>query len=194
MTGLLGPFARFVDIVRTALFGVAVLAAAACAAAWAVRTRRMSPYGAIARFVRAWVDPALKPVERMVVRAGAAPATVPWWGLVFLLVLGVLVLAILELLGGVLLRLAWGLEDPARLPMLLLSWAFALMRVALIVRVVSSWLPISPVSRWIQWSVVLTEWGLRPLRRIVPPLGAIDVTPIVAYFVLWLVQSVLHIP
>jgi YggT family protein len=32
--------------------------------------------------------------------------------------------------------------------------------------------------------VVLTEWLLAPLRRIVPPLGMIDITPLVAYFLL----------
>jgi uncharacterized protein YggT (Ycf19 family) len=36
---------------------------------------------------------------------------------------------------------------------------------------------------------------LRPLRRVVPPLGVIDITPLVAYFGLvlleWLVESVL---
>jgi YggT family protein len=32
--------------------------------------------------------------------------------------------------------------------------------------------------------VDLTEWLLAPLRRIVPPLGMIDITPLIAYFLL----------
>jgi YggT family protein len=38
----------------------------------------------------------------------------------------------------------------------------------------------------VRWSFVLTEWLLAPLRRIIPPLGMIDITPIVAYFVIQL--------
>ena len=44
-------------------------------------------------------------------------------------------------------------------------------------------------SRWVRWSFVLTEPILRPLRKIIPPLGMIDITPIVAYFLLRLLQS-----
>jgi uncharacterized protein YggT (Ycf19 family) len=33
---------------------------------------------------------------------------------------------------------------------------------------------------------------LRPLRRLVPTLGVMDITPIVAYFALWLVQSLVE--
>jgi YggT family protein len=57
------------------------------------------------------------------------------------------------------------------------------------VRVVSSWFRVSEYSKWIRWSVVLTEPILRPLRRVIPSVGMIDITPIVAYFLIWLVSS-----
>jgi YggT family protein len=72
---------------------------------------------------------------------------------------------------------------------LVVSWAFDFLRIALIVRVVSSWLPISPYSRWIHWSFVVSEPILKPLRQIIPSLGMIDITPIVAYFLIGLIQS-----
>jgi uncharacterized protein YggT (Ycf19 family) len=63
------------------------------------------------------------------------------------------------------------------------------------VRVVVSWLPRLAHSRWLSWSFGATDWMLRPLRRVVPALGVIDITPLVAYFGLvimeWLVESVL---
>jgi len=66
---------------------------------------------------------------------------------------------------------------------------------ALLVRVLSSWIRVSPHSRWLRWAFVLTEPILSPLRRIVPTIGMIDITPIVAYFVLrllqWLIVGVL---
>jgi YggT family protein len=45
------------------------------------------------------------------------------------------------------------------------------------------------------WSFPATDWLLRPLRRIIPPLGVIDITPIAAYFALqileWLLDTIL---
>ena len=34
----------------------------------------------------------------------------------------------------------------------------------------------------------LTEWLLRPLRRWIPPVGMMDVSPIAAIIVLWLAE------
>jgi len=71
--------------------------------------------------------------------------------------------------------------------LLLIRWTIGLLQIALIVRVISSWVRISPYSRWVRWAFALTEWLLAPLRRIVPPLGMIDITPIVAFFVIQLI-------
>ena len=44
-------------------------------------------------------------------------------------------------------------------------------------------------SRWLRWTYTLTEPILRPLRQFIPPIGgAIDITPILAYFLLKLLQ------
>jgi YggT family protein len=194
MADFLAPYAWFVSMMRTAFLGIAALGAVLCAAAWAVRERRVSPFSRLARLVRRWVDPMLAPVERLVLRAGGRPASTPAWAFLMLVVACLLTVTALDMLGGVLLQLAWALQAPARIPVLALSWAFAFLRVALIVRVVASWLPVSPWSRWIRWSLASTEWMLRPLRAIIPSLGPLDITPVVAYFALVLVQGALHIP
>ena len=36
-----------------------------------------------------------------------------------------------------------------------------------------------------------TDWLLRPLQRFIPPIGMIDITPIVAWFLILLVKPVL---
>jgi YggT family protein len=65
---------------------------------------------------------------------------------------------------------------------------------ALIVRVVSSWTAVSPRSKWIRWSFILTEWMLAPMRRFIPMVGMIDITPLVAWLLLSLLQRVLGVP
>jgi YggT family protein len=191
---VLSGYAVIVAGVRVALLYTAVVLAAVCALDWAVRTRRISPFNRIARFFRSRVDPLMMPVERVIVRAGGTPSSAAWWTLVALILFGVLLISLLQFVGGILAQVVFGINEPRSIPLLLVSWAFSLLRLALLVRVISSWLPISPYSRWLRWSYVLTEWMLAPLRRIIPLIGMIDITPIVAWFALSLIQSALGIP
>src|SRR3954467_5498620 len=64
-----------IAILRTALLSIAVVFAAICVIDWAVRTRKISPFNAIARFCRSTVDPIIAPIEKRVVRAGGSPAS-----------------------------------------------------------------------------------------------------------------------
>jgi YggT family protein len=186
-------YGGFIALVRVALFWLAAFVALVAALDWLVRTRRVPPFGALARFCRRYVDPMLAPIERRVVRRGGLPASAPWWALGVVVVGGLLLLALLEFLGRLFLQVAWGASSPGRFGLLLVSWTFTVLRVALIVRVISSWFQISPWSKWIRWSFVLTEWMLAPLRRIVPTFGPVDITPMVAFILLMILQSVLQI-
>jgi YggT family protein len=187
-------FGTIVLGVKSALLALGGLVALACVLDWAMRTRRISPFSRTARFVRARVDPLMAPIERVIVRAGGVPSSAPLWMIVGYAMFGILLVTLLQLLGGVIAEVAYGVQKPAAIPILLASWAFSLLRLSLLVRVISSWLPISPYSRWIRWSYVLTEWMVAPLRRLIPNLGPIDITPIVAWLLLSLLQSVLGVP
>lgn len=180
------------QVLRTALLAIAVVLAVICIMDWAVRTRRINPFGAVARFFRSTVDPFIAPIERKVVRAGAMPTSAPLWALAALVVGGIIIISILDFFRYEIVRAVYySNQGPAGLYRLLVSWTFNILKIALVVRVVSSWLPISPYSKWISWSFRLTEPILAPLRRVVPMLGAFDITPIVAYFLLSLLQSFL---
>lgn len=37
----------------------------------------------------------------------------------------------------------------------------------------------------------LTEWALRPIRRIMPDTGAIDLSPVVLFLIIWLIEAYL---
>jgi YggT family protein len=181
-----------VQILKTVLLWIALVFAAICALDWAVRTRKISPFNAIARFCRSTVDPMIAPIERKVVRAGGTPASAPLWALAAVVVGGILLLSFLDLIRTEVVRSMIASQDgSAGIFHLLVSWTFGLLKVALIVRVISSWLPISPYSGWVRWSYALSEPILAPLRRIVPNLGGLDITPILAYFLLNIIESVL---
>jgi YggT family protein len=184
MSALLVDYTLVVHGIRMAVFVGAVLAGVVALVDWLVRTRRISPFNGVARFFRRSIDPLMVPVERTVIRAGGQPAAAPWWTLVVVVVGGLILIYLLNFIGGLLAQLGAGIETPRVLPVLFLSWAFQLLELALFVRVIISWLPISRFSRWVRWSFTLTEWFLAPLRRIIPTIGMIDITPFVAYLAL----------
>ena len=181
-----------VQVLKTALLSVAAVLAVICVVDWVVRTRRISPFNAVARFFRTTVDPFIAPVERKVVRAGGTPASAPLWALVAVVIGGIIIISILDFIRVEIVRATYySNQGSAGIFRLLVSWTFSILKIALLVRVVSSWLPISPYSKWISWSFRLSEPILAPLRRVVPTLGAFDITPIIAYFLLGLIQSFL---
>ena len=190
----LANYEVFVAVVKMVLLYLGIIATVICAFDWAVRTRRINPFSRTARFFRGRLDPLLHPVERVIVRTGGSPGSAPWWALVAFIVGGILLISLLQFVGSILSQVLFGIQNPTSLPKLVLSWAFGVLRLAILVRVLSSWFPVSPNSRWIRWSYVLTEWMIAPLRRIIPRFGMIDISPIVAWFLLSIIQSAFSIP
>lgn len=192
MTGFLVAYGSAIGVLRVAFFGAAAVLAVVCALDWAVRTRRISPFSGVARFMRSTVDPLIAPVERRVVRHGGVPQAAPWWALGAVVVGGILVITLLEFLGDQLLFAAGATSaGPRGLYALAVRWGIALLQIALIVRVIGTWVGGTRYTPWTRWSYVLTDWFLEPLRRVLPTIGMIDFSPIVAYFGLGLLQSLL---
>jgi YggT family protein len=191
---MLASYAVVVAVIRVVLFYAGIVVAVICAFDWAVRTRRINPFNRVARFFRGSVEPLMAPVERVVVRAGGVPSSAALWTLVAFAVFGIALIQLLEFVGGIIYQIAVVSQQPSQLGLLLASWAFGILKLALIVRVLSSWFPVSPYSKWIRWSYVLTDWLINPLRRVIPTIGMIDITPLIAWFAIALIQRFLGIP
>ena len=194
---MLGPILGFFDLLlaalRPAVFVAGVLTAIAALVSYSVRTRRIQPFSPIARFMRDRVDPWLiAPMERRILRAGGTPYSAPWWTLAAVVLGGLVLLALVGFVRGQQLLLAFvATSGPSGFFRVAVEWLFGILRIALFARVISSWVGGSPYSKWWRWSYVLTEPILAPLRRIVPTIGMFDITIIVAYFGLGLLQSVI---
>ncbi len=176
-------------VLRTALLSIAIVFGVICLLDWAVRTRKISPFNAIARFCRSTVDPIIAPIERRIVRAGGTPAAAPLWALAAVVIGGILLLTVLDMIRLGVVKSMITAEGPGGIAHLLVGWTFTILKAAIIVRVISSWLPISPYSKWINWSHRISEPMLAPLRRIVPNFGGLDLTPIIVYILLSIIQS-----
>ena len=90
-------FATLDLVARTLVVVALVYASAVALTHWAVRSRRITPFGAWPRFVRRVSDPVLLPLERRVVRAGGNPQDAPLWLLGIVIVGGLLLLSLVQL-------------------------------------------------------------------------------------------------
>lgn len=188
-TTLIAGLRSLLESLRVASVGVLAVGAVLATLAWAVRTRRVNPFGGPARFVRRAIDPLLAPLDRRLARTGVAPAQVPWWGLLALLLASAAVIYLVGFVGNVLTSAYLAVNaGPRGLLVLAVSWTFSLLQLALLVRVITSWIGggHSAIGRL---AARLTDWFLTPLRRALPTLGPVDISPIVAWFLLSLVQG-----
>ena len=90
-------------------------------------------------------------------------------------------------MGGTLAAMAYA--GPRVWIRLLVSGAFTLLMIAIFVRVIASWFGIGPYRPWMRPVVALTDWLIDPIRRILPPLGMIDFSPMVAWLVLYVLRG-----
>lgn len=68
---------------------------------------------------------------------------------------------------------------------------FTVYFVMILVRILSSWIPEMNQYRFMQFVRFYVDPYLNFFRRIIPPLGMIDLSPIVAIFALQILQEVL---
>ncbi len=69
---------------------------------------------------------------------------------------------------------------------------FSILTWAIIIRVLLTWIPgLSPFNPVVRFLASITDPILEPARRIIPPIGMIDISPIVVLFVLQLVREFL---
>lgn len=185
-------FDTALGLTRLAFFSAAVVTGGLCAIEWGVRTRRLSPFSALARGTRQVAGPLIAPVEKRILRAGGTPASAPWWTLVAVIVGGIIVLSLLEFVRDQLGGIIWAVNaGPRGIVRLLLGWTFALMYLALFVRVIGSWFQLNPYRGPMRLAHALTEPLLAPIRSVLPTFGMIDLSPIAAYFLLRLIESFL---
>jgi YggT family protein len=68
---------------------------------------------------------------------------------------------------------------------------FTLLSLAILARVLLSWVRVSPYHPAVEFLYQITEPILGPLRRAIPPVGMVDISPVIAIILLQIIQQVL---
>ena len=107
------------------------------------------------------------------------------------------IIALLVALAYILSRLAPGIDAPAgalvgaiflnAIVLLLLTWLQTTFY-AILITVIGSWLQTDPRQPVMQIALSCSDWLMAPLRRIIPPVGMLDFTPMAALFLIYFAQ------
>jgi YggT family protein len=174
---------------RYAVFAVVFASAAIALAGWAVRTRRVNPFSALGRGLRSLSEPFVRPMEQALVKRGGNPQNAAWWIFGIALIGGIILIALANGIANQL-AVAGMIGGGARgILRTVVYFAGRLLLLALIVRIVASWFGQFRYSRWIRPFYLLTDWIVEPLRKIIPPLGMFDLSPLVAWILIQIVLS-----
>src|SRR5712692_157270 len=160
---------------RDAVFACFCIAVLTAVGSWLVRTRRVSPFGALGRALRGATEPLIRPVEARLVRLGGNPVQAGLWLVVVVAVAGIVAIAVVQ----------WAVESywetaaalvagPGATLAFLIAAVYRVLVLALIVRVVASWFGLFRYTRWLQPAYWLTDWIVEPLRRMLPAAGPFD--------------------
>jgi YggT family protein len=179
-------------LARYAVFGAFMLSVVVAFASWLVRTQRVSPFGPLGRTLRTASDPLIRPVEARLVRHGGNPVHAGWWLVISVAVAGLLLLWLLDWAIQTFFRMAGAARSgPSGLFEFFVITAYNVLFIALLLRVIGSWLGFFRYSRWMRPAYALTDWLVEPIRRLLPPMGAMDWSPLVAWLALWVLKQLL---
>jgi YggT family protein len=179
-------------VARYTVFALFAVSAIAALGSWLVRTRRVSPFSAFGKSLRSATDPIVRPVEKRLVRMGGNPVHAGWWLVVIVAAGGVIFISLLGWALNTFHVVSWAAErGPSATLGLAVELGYNVFFYSVIIRIIGSWLGFFRYNRWMRPFYALTDWLIGPIRRVVPPFGMLDLSPLVALVVLYALKTVL---
>jgi YggT family protein len=150
-----------------------------------------NPFGKVWITIRRLTDPLIGPVRRALMGFGVDAKYAPLVTILVTTLLGWFSLQLVSSLANTVAGVIFSLQRHAVVAILgyLLYGLLSFYTLLIFIRIVFSWVTVSYGNRLMRFLVNATEPLLGPLRRMVPPVGGFDISPIVAFIIVWLLQS-----
>lgn len=151
----------------------------------------MNPFSRPVLLVRRLTDPLVMPVRRVLVGFGIGPNIAPLISLLIAILMAWFVVQLAETILNTAAGLLFGAQNGAVVALLgyALYGLLALYSLLIFIRIIVSWGGFGYGNRMMRFLINATDPLLIPLRRMIPPLGMFDISPIVAFIIIWLFQS-----
>ena len=149
----------------------------------------LNPFSRPVIMLRRWTDPLVNPVRRVVITMGFGPNIAPLFVILAALVLGYFASEFIGAVLGTVLGLITSTQEgkPISIIGFLLYGFIAVYMLLIFARILYSWFA-DPHSRVLHFLIRATEPVLGPFRRVIPPVGMMDISPIIVMFLLDLLK------
>jgi YggT family protein len=153
----------------------------------------VNPFNRSALALRRYSDPIVDPVRRGLARSGLDPKIAPIVTILIVILLGYFALQLVGIFLSTIDGSIRSLERGAIVSLIgyLLYGLLALYSLLIFMRIVFAW-GASSVNRVLRFLIKVTEPVLAPFRRLIPPLGMFDISPIVVLLLLRLFQEAIR--
>lgn len=154
-----------------------------------------NPFKWSVRTVGRLTDPVINSVRRMLIGFRIDPRVAPFVAVVLIIVFGYLMFMLAENILNTVAGILYALSRPwAGAPAAIIGYVIfgflGLYTLMIFLRILFSYLTTGFGNRWVRFLFRSTEPLLAPLRRMIPAVGMFDVSPIVAFVILYLLQLV----
>ena len=151
----------------------------------------LNPFGWASRTLRRLTDPFVIPVRGALRQVGIDPKFAPLVVILVSILLGYFLLQLVATIAMTVTGVIDSLLTGAIVSVLgfILYGLISIYILLVFMRIIFSWGMVSYTNRLMRFLVNATEPLLAPLRRMIPPLGPFDISPIVAFLILWLLQA-----
>jgi YggT family protein len=151
----------------------------------------LNPFGWTSRTVRRLSDGFIIPVRGGLRGFGIDTKFAPLVVILITILLGWYVLQLVGTVASTLVGVIGSARSGSMFRVIgfIISGLLSIYILLIIIRIVFSWGMLSYTNRLMRFLVNVTEPLLGPLRRMIPPLGWLDISPLVAILILWLFQQ-----
>lgn len=151
----------------------------------------LNPFGGTSRTIRRLSDPLIIPMRGGLRGIGVDTKYAPFVVILVVVLVGYFVLQLVTTIAITAGGIMNSIERGAFFWVLgfILFGLVGIYSLLIIIRVIFSMAMLSYSNRIMRFLVDITEPLLGPLRRVIPPLGRFDVSPMVALLIVWVVQT-----
>jgi YggT family protein len=154
----------------------------------------LNPFAWASRTIRRLTDPFVSHARKGLMGFGVDPKFAPLIVILVTILLGWFFLWLSEDVASTLIGIVLSIKaaNPISALGFIIYGALSVYIVFIFMRIVFSWGMVSYSNRLMRFLVNVTEPLLGPLRRIIPPLGMMDISPIFAFLIIWLFQQAIR--
>lgn len=151
----------------------------------------MNPFSRTALTVRRLTDPLLMPVRRSLASFGIDPKVAPLITVLLAILVGWFAVQLTDSILGTIAGVLLSAQQRRFIALVgyIIYGALDIYSILIFIRIIFAWGMVSQRNRVMRFLVNVTDPLLVPLRRMIPPFGMLDLSPIVAFILIWLFKA-----